>query len=674
VLDVIWLIPAFPLLGFVTILLFGRKLGDPGAGFIADGAVLASFVVSVGVYFDLLSMDAEERAHVETLFSWVPVDSLRVDMAFLADPLSITMCLFVTGIAFLIHLFAIGYMRGDPKFSKFFLYLNLFVLSMTLLVLGENLLVTFLGWEGVGTCSYFLIAFWHTSPANASAGKKAFVTNRIGDWGFMLAMFLGFKAVGSVSYFALNEAAEGGALSTRIATGIALFLFIGAVGKSAQLPLYVWLPDAMAGPTPVSALIHAATMVTAGVFLMTRMNPMLAAAAPEVSVLIAWVGGITALFAATIAVAQQDIKKVLAYSTVSQLGYMFLAVGSGAFVAAIFHMVTHAFFKALLFLGSGSVIHGMHHEQDMRKMGALRTLMPVTAATFIVGWLAIAGVPPFAGFWSKDEILLFTLAKGGTSGPILYVIGLVTAILTAYYMTRQVILVFFGKARWGSHANEAEAAHLDHASDTADAEAEALDEHQPVETHGAHGEFKPHESPGIMLLPLVVLAGLSIVGGVIQLPSFGFIPEDWQHKLEHWLEPVVEAGENHITDTAAYDAKGWLALLAIACALAGIAGAVAIYGKKVRKPVEPEILAEGWRYDAAISAFMGGPGRKAFEAVAWFDKNVVDGAVNGAARLVAGAGGGVRRIQTGNVRNYAGIIGVGVVLLLVWFVIGRGFI
>jgi NADH-quinone oxidoreductase subunit L len=456
-LDVIWLIPAFPLLGFLLILVFGRRLGEPGAGYLAAAAVLGSFVVSVGAYVDLLGMDAEERSHVETLFSWVPVSQLQVDMAFLADPLSITMCLFVTGIAFLIHLFAIGYMHGDPKFSKFFLYLNLFVLSMTLLVLGENLLVTFLGWEGVGTCSYLLISFWHTKDANASAGKKAFVTNRIGDWGFMLAMFLGFWAVGSVSYVALNEAAELGALATSTATGIALLLFVGAVGKSAQLPLYVWLPDAMAGPTPVSALIHAATMVTAGVFLMVRMNPMLTAAADWAPTLIAWVGAITALFAATIALAQNDIKKVLAYSTVSQLGYMFLAVGSGAYVAAIFHMITHAFFKALMFLGSGSVIHGMHEEQDMRKMGALRKFMPVTASTFIIGWLAIAGVPPFAGFWSKDEILLFTLAERGV---VLYVIGLITAVLTAFYMTRQVLMVFFGDAKWGSYANEAEAAHL----------------------------------------------------------------------------------------------------------------------------------------------------------------------------------------------------------------------
>ncbi|NBS30790.1 MAG: NADH-quinone oxidoreductase subunit L, partial [Actinobacteria bacterium] len=374
-LDLVWLIPAFPLLGFLLILLFGRRLGEPAAGFLAAAAVFGSFIVTVAVFFDLLSIDEHHRSHVVTLFEWVPVSSLQIDMALLADPLSVTMALFVTGIGFLIHLFAIGYMHGDPKFSKFFLYLNLFVLSMLMLVFGENLLVTFLGWEGVGACSYFLISFWHTRDSAATAGKKAFVTNRIGDWGVMLAMFLGFQAVGSVSYGALNSAAESGTLASSTATGIALLLFVGAVGKSAQFPLYLWLPDAMEGPTPVSALIHAATMVTAGVFLMTRMNPMLAAAADWAPTIVAWVGALTALFAATIAVAQSDIKKVLAYSTVSQLGYMFLAVGTGAFVAAIFHMVTHAFFKALMFLGSGSVIHGMHHEQDMRRMGALRKVM-----------------------------------------------------------------------------------------------------------------------------------------------------------------------------------------------------------------------------------------------------------------------------------------------------------
>jgi NADH-quinone oxidoreductase subunit L len=546
----------------------------------------------------------------------------------------------VTGIGFLIHLFAVGYMHGDPKFSKFFLYLNLFVLSMLMLVLGENLLVTFLGWEGVGACSYFLISFWHTRDSAATAGKKAFVTNRIGDWGVMLAMFLGFQAVGSVSYSALNSAAESGVIASSTATGITLLLFVGAMGKSAQFPLYLWLPDAMEGPTPVSALIHAATMVTAGVFLMTRMNPMLAAAAEWAPQIIAWVGAVTALFAATIAIAQTDIKKVLAYSTVSQLGYMFLAIGSGAFVAAIFHMVTHAFFKALMFLGSGSVIHGMHHEQDMRRMGALRTVMPITAGTFIIGWLAIAGVPPFAGFWSKDEILLFTLANS----PVLYAIGLVTAILTAYYMTRQVIMVFFGEARWESHAEE----------------------------EGAHGEFKPHESPAIMVFPLVVLAMLSVVGGIIQLPSFGIIPKGLRHRLEDWLHPVVAPGEAVISGTAAYDAKVWLAGLAILCALAGVVLAVLVYAKRRIKPLEPQLLAEGWRYDAAVSAFMGGPGRRVFAAVAWFDATVVDGAVNGAAGLVRGTSGVVRRVQTGNMRNYAGIVGVGVVLMLTWFVIVRG--
>ncbi|MBL6629389.1 MAG: NADH-quinone oxidoreductase subunit L [Ilumatobacteraceae bacterium] len=639
-LDALWLIPAAPLAGFILILLFGRRLGEPAAGYLAATMVAVSFAVTVGVFFDLLGNDEHHREHVLTLFSWVPVGDLQIDMALLADPLSITMALFITGIGSMIHLFAIGYMHGDPKFSKFFLYLNLFVFSMLMLVLGENLLVTFLGWEGVGACSYFLISFWHTRPSAATAGKKAFVTNRIGDWGVMLAMFLGFTTVGSVSYGALNHAAEEGGIATSTATGIALLLFVGAVGKSAQLPLYLWLPDAMEGPTPVSALIHAATMVTAGVFLMTRMNPMLAAAADWAPEIIAWTGAITALFAASIAVAQNDIKKVLAYSTVSQLGYMFLAVGSGAYVAAIFHMITHAFFKALMFLGSGSVIHGMHEEQDMRRMGALRVMMPVTAGTFIIGWLAIAGVPPFAGFWSKDEILLFTLA----SSPVLYVIGLITAILTAYYMTRQVLMVFFGEAHWESHA----------------------------EDQGAHGEFRPHESPPVMLAPLVVLAGLSIVGGVIQLPSFGIIPKGWRHKLEDWLHPVVEPGEAVIKGTSAYDAKVWLAVLAIACALSGIALAVAVYGRRRLRAIEPQLLADGWRYDAGVSAFMGGPGRRAFDALARFDARVVDGAVNGVATLVASTSGRVRRLQTGNVRSYAGIVGAGVVLVLIWFVIVRG--
>ena len=667
-IDLVWLVPFFPLVGFLTILVVGRKLGEPKAGYLATAMVLLSFVTAVAVYFELLSRESESRSEVVNIFSWVPVGDLQIDMAFLVDPLSSTMLLFVTGIGALIHLYSVGYMHGDPKFSKFFLYLNLFVLSMTLLVLGSNLLVTFLGWEGVGTCSYFLISFWHTKNANATAGKKAFVTNRVGDFGVMLAMFLAFGAVGSVDYAVINDSALAGTMTQATATGIAALLFVGAVGKSAQLPLYIWLPDAMAGPTPVSALIHAATMVTAGVFLMVRINPVLGAAADWVPMLIAWTGAITALFAATIALTQNDIKKVLAYSTVSQLGYMFLAVGTGAYVAAIFHMVTHAFFKALLFLGSGSVIHGMNDEQDMRKMGKLLKFMPITASTFIIGWLAIAGVPPFAGFWSKDEILLFALAES----PALYIVGIVTAILTAFYMTRQVIMTFFGEQKWGSHANAEEAAHLE----VDDAGASAVPE--PV-THGAHGEFKPHESPPTMLLPLVVLAGLSMVGGIIQLPSLGFIPKSMQHKLLDWLHPLVEFGEGPeqrgigeavIKDTWAYDNKVLLIGIAVACAVIGIFGAYLVYEKRRIKPIEPELFASGWHYDRAISWFMGNPGRKGFQGVADFDGKVIDGTVNGVAALVRETSNQVRKGQTGYLRQYAGVIGIGVVFG--WFVVIRG--
>jgi NADH-quinone oxidoreductase subunit L len=628
--SALWLLPAFPLFGALVLMVFGRRLGEPRSGWFAAAMPIASFIVAVSVYFDLLSRTSEERHEVVTLFSWIPVGALHIDVALLADPLSITMALFITGIGSLIHLYAIGYMHGDPKFSKFFLYLNLFVFSMLMLVLGENLLVTFLGWEGVGVCSYFLISFWHTRDSAAVAGKKAFVTNRIGDFGVMTAMFLAFSTIGSVSYSSINEAAHSGVIAPVTATAIGLLLFVGACGKSAQLPLYLWLPDAMEGPTPVSALIHAATMVTSGVFLMTRMSPVLHASYEWAPMVIACVGAATALFAATIAVAQNDIKKVLAYSTVSQLGYMFLAVGSGAYVAAIFHMVTHAFFKALLFLGSGSVIHGMHHEQDMRRMGALRKLMPVTAITFIIGWLAIAGVPPFAGFWSKDEILLYVYANNRG----LYVVGLLTALLTAYYMTRQVIMVFYGEAKWKDHAHD----------------------------HGAHGDFEPHESPKIMLFPLIVLAGLSVVGGAMQLPFSKKL-----HFLEHWLAPVVEESEADIHKTWAYENKYVLLVVAILIAATGIAAAFAVYGKKTVKAVEPRVLEQAWFYDAGAAKLVGGPGRAAFNAVAWADSRIVDGAVNGTATLVRNVAGQVRKSQNGFTRVYAALMAVGAVALLAWF-------
>jgi NADH-quinone oxidoreductase subunit L len=677
VLDLVWLIPALPLAGFLILLVGGRWLGEPRAGWLATLMCAGSFAATVVVYVGLLGEDTEGRQFTQTLFEWLPVGALRVDVGFLADPLSITMALFVTGVSTLIHLYSIGYMHGDGDFPKFFVYMNLFVFSMLMLVLGSNLLVTFLGWEGVGACSYWLISFWFTSDANATAGKKAFVTNRIGDWGFMVAMFLAFATVGTINYAELFEGAE--SIAPVTATAIGLLLFVGAVGKSAQIPLSIWLPDAMAGPTPVSALIHAATMVTAGVFLMVRVNPILAAGyawAPDV---IAWIGAVTALFAATIAVAQNDIKKVLAYSTVSQLGYMFLAVGVGAYVAAIFHMVAHAFFKALLFLGAGSVIHGVHDEQDMRRMGGLRKYLPLTAATFIVGWLAIAGVPPFAGFWSKDDILLFAWGSGGAEAKALWAIGLVTALLTGYYMSRQVFMVFFGEPRWSEdtaaiarepRGGEVQTAAVDggggevepgEAGDAGEQVVAATPGTAPaVQAAAAGPHAEPHESPWLMTLPLVVLAVLSIAGGVINLPF-----NDDVHFLEHFLEPVLGENEAHIAVST--DTKVMLAVVAVGAGLVGIAVAAAVYLRRRVRAVEPQVLAHAWYYDEGVTAFMGGPGRKLFDGIAWFDRNVVDGAVNGVAMLVRTGGRGLRHVQSGFVRSYALGVSIGVVVLLGYF-------
>ena len=634
-LDLVWLIPVFPLVGFAVLLVAGRRLGEPNAGWVATVAMFGSFAATIGVVVDLLSRDEHHRRSVTTLFSWVPAGDLSVDVGFLADPLSLTMCLFITGVGALIHLYSIGYMHGDAGFGRFFTYLNLFAFSMLVLVLADNMLFTFLGWEGVGACSYLLISFWFTDPANASAGKKAFVTNRIGDWGVIVAMCLTFFTFGSLSYVEVLDATDAGQVAESTATFIAVMLFVGAIGKSAQFPLYLWLPDAMAGPTPVSALIHAATMVTSGIYLLTRVNPIIADAAAWVPSLIAWVGVGTALFAATIAMAQTDIKKVLAYSTVSQLGYMFLAVGCGAYVPAIFHMVTHAFFKALLFLGAGSVIHSMDGDQDLRHYGGLRALMPVTGATFIIGWLAIAGVPPFAGFWSKDEILAFAWNEH----PALWAVGLVAALLTGFYMTRQVVLTFFGRSRY---------------SDVRPGEDES--------EGAARAEHQPHESPWTMTVPLVVLAALSAVGGFIQLP-FGSGTK-W---LEHWLAPAMFHNEAHLELGAG---TLWLlALVAMATAAAGIGVGIATYLKGRIDPVafERPILAEAWRLDHIVSDLMGGPGRTSFEVTTRFDEQVVDGAVDGIGTAVRSAAGVLRRFQNGLVRTYSTGVAVGAVALLFWF-------
>ncbi|MFP5317209.1 MAG: NADH-quinone oxidoreductase subunit L [Acidimicrobiia bacterium] len=661
-LDAVWLIPALPLAGFLILLVAGRRLGDPKAGWLATAMMAGSFLVTLLVFADLLGEDGHDRSFTKVLFTWVPAGGLEVDFGFLVDPLSITMALFVTGVGTLIHLYATGYMHGDERYPKFFVYLNLFAFSMLMLVLANNFLVTFLGWEGVGACSYFLISFWFERNSAATAGQKAFVTNRIGDFGFMLAMFLIFATVGSLTYTTVLGEAE--TLSESTATAIALLLFLGAAGKSAQLPLYTWLPDAMEGPTPVSALIHAATMVTAGVFLMCRVNPILDVA-PTALTIVAVVGAATAFFAATVACAQNDIKKVLAYSTVSQLGYMFLAVGSGAYVAAIFHMVTHAFFKALLFLGAGSVIHGLHDEQDMQRMGGLRKWMPVTSATFIVGWLAIAGVPPFSGFWSKDEIL----AAAWDKSPVLWAIGLVTALMTAYYMSRQVFLVFFGEDRWKKTADahtptqaHAQPEHEPAAATTASASATAAATATPGhDAHGAHGDFKPHESPPSMAVPLIVLAVAAAVGGILNLPFGGYA-------MEHFLEPVFEDRLHH----SALDSAGKVVLgaIATAAALSGIAIAYLIYMRRVARPVEPAVLQHAWYVDDLYSTVVGEGGRKLADAATAMDRNVVDGAVNGAAALVGAGGRRLRTVQTGFVRNYALAIGAGAVGIL-GFVLSR---
>jgi len=621
VVELVWLIPALPLIGFVLLLVAGNLLGEPRAGWIATIAAGASFLVTLTVFVGLLGRDSHsgERSYELVLFEWLPAGSLQVDAGFLVDPLSVTMALFVTGVGALIHLYSIGYMHGDPKYSKFFLYLNLFLFSMLMLVFGNNLVVTFLGWEGVGACSYFLISFWHHRESAATAGKKAFVTNRVGDWGFMVATFAIWSALGTVTY---TEIAKSPAMAATTGTAVSLLLLVAAAGKSAQLPLSVWLPDAMEGPTPVSAMVHAATMVTSGVYLLVRMNNVLT---DDALIVIAVVGAATALFAALCAVAQHDIKKVLAYSTISQLGYMFLAIGSGAYVAAIFHVITHAFFKALLFLGSGSVIHGMGDEQDMRKMGALRLAMPITAATFIAGWLAIAGVPPFAGFWSKDEILLAAWEQKNI-GPLLWFVGLITALLTAYYMSRQVFLVFFGDQRWDEEAH-------------------------------------PHESSWTMTIPLCILAGAAIIGGAINLP----LVKDWL-VLEHFLEPVFNHPHQFSSGTTT---KVALAVISVCAGLAGIS--IAILSWLTRRiptdRLEPEFLENAMHVDSTYARVVGGIGTTGFQAAADIDKQIVDGAVNGVGKLTMRMAQFIRPAQSGYIRNYAIGVAVGalaIVVLLTW--------
>jgi NADH-quinone oxidoreductase subunit L len=627
VLHASYLVPLFPLAGFALLTVAGRRIGKPLAGWLATATVTASFVVAVGVLVELFGKQPAARRFSENWFTWFSVDRLHASVGVLIDPLSVTMILFVTGVSALIHLYAIGYMDHDEDFAKFFAYFNLFVFSMLMLVLSNSLLVTFFGWEGVGVCSYFLIAFWFERTTAASAGKKAMIYNRIGDAGFLIALFLIFERTGSFNYEVVFSKLH--TISDTDLTAIALLLFLGAVGKSAQIPLYPWLADAMEGPTPVSALIHAATMVTAGVYLMCRINPILHLA-PDAAHVVAWVGAATAFVAAMAACAQQDIKKVLAYSTVSQLGYMFLAAGSGAYVAAIFLMLTHAFYKALLFLGAGSVIHALHDEQDLKRMGALRAVMPLTALTFFIAWFAIAGVPPFSGFWSKSAVL----ENAWSLSPALWAIGAVTAVLTAYYIGREYFLVFYGERRWA--------------------------EARP----GGHAVREPGF---VMLGPLVVLAFFSFFALFINLP---FHPT-WPF-LERWLDPVVAHSLAH--QRYSLGAKWGFALADAAFALAGVLLARALWKAVSSRPaLEPRFLFMAWFLDWGYDHVIAQPATRFAEFTGTvIERRVIDGAVEGVGRLVRASGDRVRRVQTGYVRTYALAVTVGVVVLVAYLVTRAG--
>jgi NADH-quinone oxidoreductase subunit L len=658
--EYVWLIPLFPLIGVVINGLFGKKIkNEKVIGGIATLAVAGSFVVACGILFQLLSLPGEERHFVKTIFTWIQAGPFKADVAFLIDPLSALMLMVVTGVGSLIHLYSIGYMHGEEGFYRYFTYLNLFTFSMLLLVSGANLLLMFVGWEGVGLCSYLLIGYYFHKKSAGDAGKKAFVMNRIGDFGFLLGLFTMFYFLGhnfnvwTVDFTELAKHADlfpvGG-----VVTAICLCFFLGATGKSAQIPLYTWLPDAMEGPTPVSALIHAATMVTAGVYMIARMN-FVYVKSPTALLVIACVGAATALFAATIGTAQNDIKRVLAYSTVSQLGYMFLAMGVGAFGAGVFHLMTHAFFKACLFLGSGSVIHAMHHAlhaehsqadpQDMRNMGGLRKKMPVTFLTFLIATIAIAGIPPLAGFFSKDEILwqAFSNPFHGQMNIVLWAAGACAALLTAFYMFRLVFMTFFGETRLSKKA-------WDHM----------------------------HECPLVITLPLMVLALLSIVGGWIGIPKLLGEMVGVQNQLEAYLEPVFAYSTNYMAHANLHGmhsegAEMGLMGVSVLIACTGIAIAWFLYIAKPSIPASftatfPALhraVYKKWYVDEIYDFVFVNP-CKALGQFLWkgFDVLIVDGVVNGVAAVFRGFSGILRHVQTGFVHNYAFTMALGVVVIV----------
>ncbi len=722
-----------PLAGAVINWLIGGRLrNELFSSIVACGSIAISTVVAFMIAFGIgtshggaLFIDQPVLSHIWT---WINVAGFRADFALGMDPLSGIYACFITFVGLLIHIFATGYMHGDKGFYRFFAYLNLFMFAMLTLVLADNFLLMFVGWEGVGLCSYLLIGYYVKRDEAREAAKKAFVMNRIGDWGVLMGIFLIFTLTGSISFF--DKVVDGeqvqsvftyvatamsadpftwGAIFAGGLTSVGVLLFIGATGKSAQIPLLTWLPDAMAGPTPVSALIHAATMVTAGVYLVVRANAIYQFA-PTAMWIIAVIGAATAIFAATIAIAQNDIKKVLAYSTVSQLGFMFLAAGVGAFVVAIFHVMTHAFFKALLFLGSGSVIHGMHHEQDMRRMGNLKKYMPITFATMATGWLAIAGIPIFSGFFSKDEILYrtFSADKYFQSGAFpgneyLWIVAVITAVLTAIYMTRMMIMTFWGTERWrevsaplpiidapeeASRAEENAFA----TGDVADAQVphddpHALEHHDEDHDdddghHALPSDFQPHESPWVMTMPLIVLAVLSTFGGLIGVPyaMSSLLDLGDINYFANILGPVVAgaaaapADAKYFFAAAAHSAEAiaterWLAALSTVLAIAGIVIGFALFKNNPLRKM-PRIMEEKWRLDEFYNGYIVDPLTNLSRNVLWkgFDLGFIDGIVNGIGSFVAEVGNGVRRVQVGYVRSYAAVIIFGAIVVVGYFI------
>ncbi|MGB4851168.1 MAG: NADH-quinone oxidoreductase subunit L [Ignavibacteria bacterium] len=628
-----YLVTLLPLLGFIINGLFGKKLkNEKLIGAISTLAVFIPFLLGVFTLLELSSLEPESRKILITYYNWISAGSFSVNYSYLIDPLSISLVLVVTGIGSLIHLYSIGYMHGDPGFGKFFSFLNLFIFAMLNLILADNFLLVFLGWEGVGLCSYFLIGFWYEKKFTGDAAKKAFIVNRIGDFGFMLAMFYIFTNFNTLEISKFLEGLSSFQVGDTLLLVIALLLFLGATGKSAQIPLFVWLPDAMAGPTPVSALIHAATMVTAGVYLVARTSLLYALSPVALSVVFA-IGLLTALMAGTIALKQNDIKKILAYSTVSQLGFMFMALGTGAYWVAIFHLITHAFFKALLFLGSGSVIHGMHEEQDITKMGGLKNKMKVTFITFFIGSLAISGIPPLSGFFSKDEILYKTFTNIGIP---FYAVGLITAAITAFYMFRLIALTFYGKPRYD-------------------------------EKH-----VHPHESPSTMTLPLVILAFLSITGGLIGLPHFTGLP----NLLEHWLEPVFKNAQSvlisiHPESEHSTAVELFLVVLSVAIASASVIYSFRKFSKQEK--FEPEsgigkVLENKYYVDEAYDTLIVNPIQKTSSNFLWkiFDIKIIDGAVNGIAKYISNISFDWRKLQTGVIQDYTTISVAGVIIIIVY--------